>query len=94
MSLSVTAEGVSYASAYKDIKLNSLVLFLHDGGVVSQVGGEAADAVAIWSGWWWPLPLDAPAAAAFSRHFASFQSLLSMTHSTSRLYKSVHPSVP
>ena len=91
MSLSVTAEGMSYASAYKDIKLNSLVLFLHNRGIVSQVGREVADAVAIWSGWWWPLPLDAPAAAAFSRHF---ESLLSMTHSMSRLYKSVHPLVP
>ena len=93
MSLPMTAEGVSYASAYRDIKLNSLVLFLHDGGVVSQCGA-AADAVATWSGWWWPLPPDPLAAAAFSHRFASFQSLLSMTHSTSRLYNACTPQCP
>ena len=36
----------------------------------------------------------APAAAAFSRRFASFQSLLSMTHPAPRLDKRVNPSVP
>ena len=35
-----------------------------------------------------------PPPAAFSRHFTSVQSLLFMTHRTSRLYKRVPPSVP